>query len=107
MTDTPDTTTANIDALAGWLDVYRESRRARDTAQEAMDLARGKIEAALGDAEVGTVRGVPAVRWTHTTTRRLDQKLLKATIPADVLATCYLESRSRRFTTVDGDGGDA
>lgn len=94
-----------IDDSAGWLAIYQQAKQARDAAEETMSLAREKIEAALGDHEIGTIAGVPVVTWKHQTQRRFDQKIAKEIIPADLLAQCYIEQTSRRFT-IPTSGGD-
>ena len=94
------TQTKDIDDLAGWLDVYRTAQKEKARAEEVIATARGKIEEALGDAEVGTVAGQPAVRWTHVHATRFDQKKAKA-ILGDEYEACLVPSESRRFTLVE------
>ena len=94
------TQTKDIDDLAGWLDVYRTAELEKARAEEVIATARGKIEEALGDAEVGTVAGQPAVRWTHVHATRFDQKRAKA-ILGDEYASCLVDTASRRFTLVE------
>lgn len=94
---------ANLDALATWVDLLRDAQAKKRAAEELITVARGKIEEALGDSEIGTVGGVPVVRYTTVTARRFDQKLAKERIPADLLAACYLEQTSRRFSLVDAE----
>jgi len=88
--------------VARWVDVLKKATAAKREAEERIEIARGHIEAALGDAETGLVDGWPVVRWTRITSRRFDQTLAKTKIPADVLASCYTDSISRRFSIVDG-----
>lgn len=90
-----------IDNLAHWVEVLHEAKAEIAAQEERIAVAREKIEAALGDAETGTVGGEPVVRWTHVTSRRFDQTLAKARIPGDLLVQCYTESTSRRFALVD------
>lgn len=90
-----------LDALQGWIDVYRKASAEKATAEAVMAQARVKIEDALGEAETGTIDGAPVVRWTRVTQRRFDQTLAKERLAPDVLAQCYTESTYRRFT-VDG-----
>lgn len=88
--------------IAGWLDVLRHVKNKRNELDEVEKQARQKIQDALGDAEEGHVNGQPVVRWTRVTSRRLDQKLLKAKVDPAVLNDCYTEQTTRRFTLVDG-----
>ncbi|CAB5216899.1 hypothetical protein UFOVP199_5 [uncultured Caudovirales phage] len=96
MTETP------LDELAGWIAVFKEGQAKKADAEVVIATAREKIEAALGDSETGTIHGQPVVRWTWVTTNRFDQKLAKSVLAPDVLAQCMTESKSRRFTLVDG-----
>ena len=92
--------TKDIDDLAGWLEVYRAAQREKARAEDVMAQARERIEDALGDAEIGTVAGQPAVRWTHVHATRFDQKRAKA-ILGDEYASCLVDTASRRFTLVE------
>ena len=94
------TQAVDIDDLAGWLDVYRTAQKEKARAEDVMAQARERIEDALGDAEVGTVAGSPAVRWTHVHATRFDQKKAKA-ILGDEYEACLVPSESRRFTLVE------
>lgn len=97
------TDTAALDALAGWLDILRKANTEKARAEEVIATARGHIEAALGEAEVGTVAGVPVVTWKHTTSTRLDQGKVK-TFLDDAgydLADFQTTSTTRRFVPLD------
>lgn len=85
-----------IDAVAPWLNVYRQAAAKKAEAEELMAEARARIEEALGDDEDGTIAGQPVVRWAHVTSRRFDQKAAKALL-GDQAETCYVESTSRRL----------
>lgn len=93
---------APIDELATWVKAYREACANRDNWSEIADRAKQQISQALEEAgaEVGTVDGYPAVRWTQVTSQRLDTKRLKAAHP-DIAAEFLVSSSSRRFTLVD------
>jgi len=88
-----------LDELRGWLDIYAAGQDAKAKAEEAMAVAREKIEDALGDDEVGTVDGQPVVRWTFVHSERFDQKKAKA-ILGDDLAACMVPQTTRRFVLV-------
>ncbi len=64
------------------------------------DQVRERIEAQLGDAETGTVEGVPVVRWAHVTTRRIVPKLVRDRL-GDEADECYAVTMSRRFRVMD------
>lgn len=92
----------SIDDLATWVKAYREARTNSDNWAEIADRAKQQIQQALeeADAEVGTVNGYPAVRYTQVTSQRLDTKRLKAAHP-DIAAEFMVTGHSRRFTLVD------
>lgn len=96
MSETP------LDELAGWIGVLKEGQAKKADAEQLIATAREKIEAALGESEVGTIEGFPVVRWTWVTSNRFDQKLAKSVLAPDQLAQCMTESKSRRFTLIDG-----
>jgi len=89
-----------LDDLAGWIDVMRTAQTEKAKAEEVIKQARSKIEDALGEAEVGTVAGLPVVRWTHVTSERFDQKKAKALL-GEQASDCMVASESRRFTLVE------
>lgn len=103
---TGHSTGVELDAIKGWVEALRKLQHDKRDIEEQIAAARAKIEDALGEADTGTVGGVPVVRWTHVTSRRFDQTLAKAKLPADLLAACYTETTSRRFTLVD-EGGES
>lgn len=109
MADEPQPTATPIDDVATWLTAYQEACRNRDQWAEIADRAKQQITQQLdrNAAEIGTVNGRPAVRWTTVTSNRLDTKTLKVKDPE--LAERYtVTSTSRRFTVVqDGTPGDA
>lgn len=89
-----------LDELAGWLDIYRQAQQRKSDAEDAMAMAREKIEDALGDDEVGTVGGEPVVRWTFVRSERFDQRKAKALLGDDA-AACIVPVESRRFTLIE------
>jgi hypothetical protein len=103
MTTTADDygTGVELGEVARWVDVLKTATAAKRQAEESIEVARGHIEAALGEAETGLVDGWPVVRWTRINSRRFDQTLAKERVPADVLALCYTTSTSRRFSIVE------
>jgi predicted phage-related endonuclease len=105
MTTTAEPTTDQtvaLDDIAGWVETYHQAGAQIAKLEELRGVARQHIEAALGDHEVGTVNGRPVVRWTVVTSRRLDQKKLKADHP-DLAEALTVPSTSRRFTLVKDD----
>jgi predicted phage-related endonuclease len=97
MNDTP------IDDLATWLVAYQQAtlnaKQWNDTAERAKQHIIAHLEKA--DADVGTINGEPAVRWTVVESHRLDVKKLRSEYP-DLASAFTRPSVTRRFTVVDG-----
>jgi hypothetical protein len=94
-------TAQSLDEVQGWFTILRSYTEQRDKAQEFIDLARSKIEEALGENETGLLAGVPVVKWTHVTTNRFDQKKAKAFLTDEQAAQCINTVESRRFVLLD------
>ena len=92
-----------IDALAGWLDMLREATTRKAENEETIKVCRAKIEEALGESEIGTIRGMPVVSWKWVKSNRLDQTLAKEMLTAEQLAACMTETTMRRFVVVSND----
>lgn len=93
-----------VDDMSTWIDAYKTACANRDQWSEIADRAKQQITQHLdkANAEVGTVNGRPAVRYTTVVTKRLDQKALKAKEPE--LAEQYsVTTTARRFTLVQDE----
>ena len=90
-----------LDELKGWITILRGYIAQRDEIQEHIDMARAKIEDALGDHDTGTIAGVPVVKWTHVSSNRFDQKIAKTFLTDDQLTQCMNIVDSRRFVLLD------
>ena len=102
--DTTSSTSVELDGLSSWVALYRDLSDRIAALDEQRKEARSRIEAALGDAETDTIGGRPAVRWTHVTSTRLDQKLAKGLLQDyNLLDAAMVETTSRRFQLVDED----
>lgn len=102
--DTTSSTSVELDGLSSWVELYRDLGDRIGLLEEQRKEARSRIEAALGDAETGTVGGRPAVRWTHVTSTRLDQKLAKGLLQDyNLLDAAMVETTSRRFVLVEDE----
>jgi predicted phage-related endonuclease len=86
----------NIDSVRAHVEILRFVATKKAELKEMEEASRAAIEEALGDNEVGELDGAPAVNWTRVTSRRLDQKALKAEHP-DIVAEYTRPSESRRF----------
>jgi hypothetical protein len=99
-----DTMTAqSLDNIKGWVTILRQYTIERDKAQETIDLARAKIEEALGEADTGELNGVPVVKWTHVSSNRFDSKKAKEILTTEQVDACMTAIESRRFVLLDQD----
>lgn len=95
----------NLDALRAQYEILRFVKDKRAELKQLEEDARDAIEAALGDAEEGTVDGHVVVTWkTHKRTA-LDQKLLRKMYP-EVAESCKNTTEVRRFEVVEDVGED-
>lgn len=58
------------------------------------------IQTLLGDAEYATVNNRPVIRWQHVRSRKISVPRLHEMVDPAILADCYVESPSRRFTVL-------
>jgi predicted phage-related endonuclease len=91
-----------IDDLAMWLATYQQATLNAKQWNETAERAKQHIIAHLenADADVGTINGKPAIRWTVVESNRLDVKKLRAEYP-DLADTFTRPIVTRRFTIVD------
>jgi len=94
-------TAQSLNNIEGWVTILRQYTIERDKAQETIDLARAKIEEALGEAETGELNGVPVIKWTHVTSNRFDSKKAKEILTAEQVESCMTAINSRRFVLLD------
>jgi len=87
----------DITDVAGHITKLRQLTAEKADIEEQIAYHRVKIEDALDDADTGEIDGQPVIRWAHITTRRFDQTLAKARIPAEMLSQCYTETITRPF----------
>ena len=85
-----------LDNLKAHLEILRFTRAKISEYTEMADRSKAAIQEAMGESEVGTVEGEPAVKWTHSKVTRLDQKKLKAEHP-EVVSAYMTTSEQRRF----------
>lgn len=93
-----------VDDMATWIDAYKAACANRDQWSGIADRAKQQITQQLDrdNAEVGTVNGRPAVRYTTVVTKRLDTKSLKAKEP-ELAEQFSITSTSRRFTLIEDE----
>jgi predicted phage-related endonuclease len=90
-----------IDALKAQFALLQYAKEKKAELNEIESSAKAAIQAALGDAEAGTIDGRIAVTWKVTKRRAIDQGLLKQNYP-EVAEQCMTVSQSRRFEFVSG-----
>lgn len=95
MTATP------IDDLETWIAAYQQAKHNAAQWAETAEQIKARITDALAaaDAEVGTVNGKPAVKWSYVGSNRVDVKALKEDHP-EIAAKYTIQQTSRRFTVV-------
>jgi len=91
-----------LDDVAVWVETYRTARANADKWTELADRARDHVTAALGDAEIGTIAGKPAVRHTIVHRSQLRSQKLRAEYP-EICDAFTVSTTQRRFTLVDND----
>lgn len=104
-TSDPVPPAAPLDDLATWVQAYREATANAKTWAEIADRAKEQITAALDQhgAQVGTIGGRPAVRWTVVESSRLDTRKLRSEHP-ELVEAFTVPTVTRRFTVVTEDG---
>lgn len=95
-----------IDALADDVETIRLAKAEQEKWKAVEDAARGRLEAAMGEAEEGTVAGRVVVKLAHRTRRGLNQaktkEFLEAAIPdPELRAQFYSTTVYRQLSLVD------
>lgn len=86
----------SLDHIKAHVDILAYAKRKQAELAETVERSRAAIEEALGENEVGTLEGEPAIRWSHQKVNRLNQKTLKAERP-EIVAEYTEASEQRRF----------
>ncbi len=92
---------AELDDVAGWVQLLRSATADKERAEQHIATARRHIEEALGDAEIGYLDGQPVVRWSYVTAKRFDTKLARELLNPSQLIACTADQQTRRFVIVD------
>jgi predicted phage-related endonuclease len=90
-----------LESVANWVMHLKQLKADRAEIDEQIEQAENQIKDQMGDAEVGTIGGEPVIRWSHVVSQRFDQKLAKAILSDEQIASCTKPSESRRFTIVE------
>jgi predicted phage-related endonuclease len=89
-----------LDELAEHVDMLRQLTRKIEGLTELRAELQRKIKHKLGDAEIGTLRGRPAVTWKRTLRVAVSQKLVKRLYPEIVGEVCDI-TEVRTFKVLD------
>lgn len=91
-----DGPTTSLDGLAAELVSLREVEAKLAKLRNQRTKLQGKIKAALGKTEIGTVAGVQVVSFKYVRPIALDQQILKTNFP-DIYEECLDVTEMRRF----------
>lgn len=90
-------------AMLAWTTQEKKKLKDRDKELSLLeDEAKEKIKEAMGEKTIGTLGGVPVVKYTNGTKRVLNQSLLKEKFP-QIHEICKEDQPNRVFTYVGGD----
>ncbi len=78
-----------------WLAAYTDLGQRIDALREQQAQARANLEAALGDAEEGSVDGQQAVTWKWVESTRIDTRKVRELLPASLREAVQTTSRAR------------
>jgi predicted phage-related endonuclease len=91
----------NLNSVRAAVEILHWAKLRKAEIKELEENARATVESALGDAELGTVDGVPAIKWGSYKRTALDQKALKQARP-EIVAEFQKTTEVRRFEILDG-----
>lgn len=93
-------TNVDLESVRGAIDVYRWIKLRQAELKELETTTRAAIEAAMSDADTGTLDDKPVINWLTYKKRQLNQKALKEELSE--LVEMYTEVKEvRRFELVD------
>lgn len=90
-------------SVAGWLEEYKKIKAQIKDLEERADIARAHVELYLNEADLGTVNGMPVVKWIHVEQKRFDQSKALQYLTEEQVADCYKVVTSRQFRPVSQD----
>lgn len=95
-------TAVNLNALRAHVELLIWAKQRKAEIKDIEANSRSEIEAAMGDAEIGTLDGEEAIHWTTYKKRQFKQAALRAEHPE--LAEEYTELvEQRKFEVLDGE----
>lgn len=92
----------DLNSVRAAVEILRWAKLRKAEIKELEENARATVESALGDAELGLVDGVPAIKWKSSKRTALDQKALKEHCP-DIVAEFMKTTEVRRFEIIDSE----
>lgn len=90
-------------SVAGWLEEYKKLKTQIKELEERADIARSHVELFLADADLGTINGMPAVKWTYVQSQRFDQGEAKKILTPEQIEACTKILTTRQFRPVSQD----
>jgi predicted phage-related endonuclease len=85
-----------LDHIKAHVDILKYVARKEAELKEMKERSRAAVEEALGENEIGTIDGEPAIRWGHQKVNRLNQRALKNDHP-EIVAEYTEANAQRRF----------
>lgn len=90
-------------SVAGWLEEYKKLKAQIKELEERADIARTHVEYFLADSPLGTVNGMPVVKWGYVQTNRFDQGEAKKILTPEQIEACTKQMVVRQFRPVSQD----
>lgn len=90
-------------SVAGWLEEYKKLKAQIKDLEERADIARSHVELFLADEPLGTVNGMPAVKWVYVEQQRFDQAKAKEILTPEQIEACTRVISTRQFRPVSQD----
>lgn len=89
--------------VAAWLEEYKRLQAEKKALEERMEIARAHVELALGENELGSVNGVPVVKYAFSVRNAFDQSKAKKLLTDEQIAECTNTTQVRSFRLFDID----
>ena len=90
-------------SVAAWLNEYKRLQAEKKALEEKMEIARAHVELALGENELGSVNGVPVVKFGWSARNAFDQTKAKKLLTDEQIAECITTTQVRSFRLFDID----
>ena len=90
-------------SVAGWLEEYKKLKAQIKELEERADIARAHVELFLAENELGTINGMPVVKWAYVQSNRFDQAEAKKILTPEQIEACTKTLTVRQFRPVTQD----